>query len=357
MKMTYLQKDNHSRRRRNSPYGIAVFGGAVIVAILVIFRLIAPGVSIKIVATIAAPFNSITRAAGENTALVFRAITSSKNDLVYENKKLQDQVTLQSAALLDRKILLDENVSLKAMLNHPVKEKRIAAALITRPPFSPYDTFVLDLGSNSGIKVGDIVYAPNISISNDVGSSTSEVGTATSSATDTSNNIDLSGTATLSTTTTATSTVATTTKHKTTTLVEKAVSHTTVSTSTGVSSPLSSMKNVDSNLAVGVITEVFSNTSRVTLYSSSAQKNDVLIGQKNIPGVAEGLGGGGFRIKLPQNAGAEVGDTVTIAHFSPIVLGSIATVDGAPGDAFDYLYFKQPINVDRVEFVSVSISD
>ncbi len=35
------------------------------------------------------------------------------------------------------------------------------ARVLSKPPFTPYDSFVVDVGSDSGIEVGDLVYAHN----------------------------------------------------------------------------------------------------------------------------------------------------------------------------------------------------
>ncbi|MDD5318432.1 MAG: rod shape-determining protein MreC [Candidatus Pacebacteria bacterium] len=271
--MTYLQSD--SRRNKHSHYFIVlVVSALVILGFFSALRRWAPNFTASLVFSIAQPLQFLVHSAEGSTSLLFSAITSSRSDLVAENNQLKSQVAEQAAAMADRDVLAQENESLREMLNHPLnpKETRLAAALITRPPLSPYDTFIIDAGADRGLKEGDIVYAAG-------------------------------------------------------------------------------------TLAVGTVTEVFTDTSRITLFSSSGQSTNVLIseGSTTVPAVAEGLGGGGYRIKLPQNAGAAVGDVVTTSHFSPIVLGTIDHIDGTTGDAFLYLYFQQPINVNNLRLVSVAI--
>ena len=55
-----------------------------------------------------------------------------------------------------------------------------------------------------------------------------------------------------------------------------------------------------SSLPIGTVSDVYSNSSRVTLYSSSGQKVNVLVGKNNIKAEALGQGGGNFVIKIPR---------------------------------------------------------
>lgn len=58
--------------------------------------------------------------------------------------------------------LQNENTQLKSLLGRPDAENqkhRMLAYILKKPPFSAYDIFIIDLGSNNGIKVKDKVYA------------------------------------------------------------------------------------------------------------------------------------------------------------------------------------------------------
>lgn len=56
--------------------------------------------------------------------------------------------------------LQSENNALKELFNRSVdKEQMTLAAVLVRPPQTPYDSIVIDAGNNMGLIVGDIVYA------------------------------------------------------------------------------------------------------------------------------------------------------------------------------------------------------
>lgn len=64
---------------------------------------------------------------------------------------------LQSSIILE---LQKENAELKSMLNHRVSSSSVIAYIMKKPPFSAYDSFIVDIGVKSNVKVGDKVYAP-----------------------------------------------------------------------------------------------------------------------------------------------------------------------------------------------------
>lgn len=77
-----------------------------------------------------------------------------------EAARLRAQVALLEAKLADRDALYKETLDLKERLGRsdtPVA--RVLAGVLLSPPWSPYDTLVVDAGEAQGIKVGDLVYA------------------------------------------------------------------------------------------------------------------------------------------------------------------------------------------------------
>jgi cell shape-determining protein MreC len=80
--------------------------------------------------------------------------------LAAENESLRAQLASTSVALMDRNLLYAENIELKARLNRPASSTRsVLASVIMRPPASPYDTLMLDVGSDASVRVGDLVSA------------------------------------------------------------------------------------------------------------------------------------------------------------------------------------------------------
>ncbi len=63
-------------------------------------------------------------------------------------------------SMIDYNILKDENISLKELLGRkPVSKDLVLSNILTKPNYSPYDTIIIDAGSDVGVNVGNIVYA------------------------------------------------------------------------------------------------------------------------------------------------------------------------------------------------------
>ena len=64
-----------------------------------------------------------------------------------------------AAVEAERDALYQENLDLKARLNRDARVGRILGAVLLRPPATPYDTLVIDIGSDEGVAMGDTVSA------------------------------------------------------------------------------------------------------------------------------------------------------------------------------------------------------
>lgn len=81
-----------------------------------------------------------------------------KNRLISRSLSLEDEVTALKLKVVDYDILLKENQDLKNKLGRGFSSARLFTKVLSKPPRSPYDTFVVDLGSNAGVQIGDKVY-------------------------------------------------------------------------------------------------------------------------------------------------------------------------------------------------------
>lgn len=85
--------------------------------------------------------------------------------LFRNNLKINGEVELRAelasttAALADRNVLLKENTELKARLRRTDPRTVVLAGILQRPPGIPYDTFIVDVGSDAGVVAGDRVSA------------------------------------------------------------------------------------------------------------------------------------------------------------------------------------------------------
>jgi rod shape-determining protein MreC len=93
------------------------------------------------------------------------AVFVSKKTLIEENKKLREDVAISGAKLLDRNLLLEENAELKELLGRDVTTQNVFSVVLTKPNRSLYDTIVIDVGENAGVKKGDrVLYGGTIVI-------------------------------------------------------------------------------------------------------------------------------------------------------------------------------------------------
>ena len=80
-----------------------------------------------------------------------------KSSLIKENSRLNDELTLLRLTKIDHEILLKENQELKENLGINTNE-RVVGNILSKPPFSPFDTFVINIGLDHGVGLGNKVY-------------------------------------------------------------------------------------------------------------------------------------------------------------------------------------------------------
>ncbi len=88
----------------------------------------------------------------------FTAIIKTKETLSEENKELKIKLNQINSQYLFLKTLSEENKELKKMLGRQENNyKFILANVLAKPNLSPYDSLILDVGENYGVKKGDKV--------------------------------------------------------------------------------------------------------------------------------------------------------------------------------------------------------
>lgn len=155
--MNYLLRN----RKNNDGQNRKVFLGAGILIVLIIFlNFVTPNALAPLGSLshfVARPFliarNFIYERSG-GLGYYF----SSRQALIAQNEDLKNQLFSEQADLLNLKTLAAENESLKNLFGRTMATKGlILGTILQRPPFSPYDTFILDVGENEGIAKGDEV--------------------------------------------------------------------------------------------------------------------------------------------------------------------------------------------------------
>jgi cell shape-determining protein MreC len=107
------------------------------------------------------------------------------------------------------------------------------------------------------------------------------------------------------------------------------------------------------NIPIGRISEIYPKTSKAILFSSPGQKNEVLIGNQNIPAIASGRGGGQYEVELPRGVDVSEGDFVLLAGADTRPIGKVVLVDDSSTLPFQKILFSAPINIYQLRWVLV----
>lgn len=90
----------------------------------------------------------------------FFSFLDSKENLLRENKLLKDNLSKNELILINKKLILQENLALKKMLGRTELESNlILANVILKPGLSIYNSLIIDVGLENEIKKGDKVFA------------------------------------------------------------------------------------------------------------------------------------------------------------------------------------------------------
>ncbi|HVV39134.1 MAG TPA: rod shape-determining protein MreC [Candidatus Paceibacterota bacterium] len=147
------------RRRRGSSNSRlrAIIAVVLFVIVFLIVTLLRDPVS-GLLWRVAGPLSGVRNSAVAATSIFFSGF-SSQSSLAAENAALRAELASSSILLLDRTMLYTENLDLKSRLNRNPGFSSTLATVISRPPATPYDTLMLDIGSQHGVVVGDLVAA------------------------------------------------------------------------------------------------------------------------------------------------------------------------------------------------------
>ena len=94
------------------------------------------------------------------------SIIGSKNSLIAENQRLQEELTKANAELSIQKVVEKENDDLKSLLGrNDAKKSLVLGAVLEKPSISPFDVVIIDIGKNKGVQKGDkVLYEASIAI-------------------------------------------------------------------------------------------------------------------------------------------------------------------------------------------------
>jgi rod shape-determining protein MreC len=133
---------------------MAVF---VIIFLAGTFYLFFPKISNEGIFLIAKPLWGAKDYLAQESNVIFGTAFSDKEKLLTENLSLQRQLDEARTSLLSLENYKKENEELKGILGRNTSSKKILGVVLSKPNRSIYDTLVIDVGTNNGIKKDDAV--------------------------------------------------------------------------------------------------------------------------------------------------------------------------------------------------------
>jgi rod shape-determining protein MreC len=117
------------------------------------------------------------------------------------------------------------------------------------------------------------------------------------------------------------------------------------------------------NVPIGRISNVYSNSSKVILFSNSGEKTQIVVENKSVLAGTNigksvfleivGRGGGNFEMILSRDFTPQKGDEVVLPGITPYVVGVVETIISDPRDPFIKALLVSPVNVQELKFVEV----
>lgn len=150
--MTYLQRNKKEKKFKP----VLIILGLIL--ILSFFKV--PTLQ-NIAYKIGEPFFTVSRYISKplNPAISF---FKNKAKLQKENDELKNRILELESQVVSIEMLKDENEELRKISKN--QEEGKVGKIITRPPNSPYDTFVIDLGYNDGISVTNQAFVNGVRV-------------------------------------------------------------------------------------------------------------------------------------------------------------------------------------------------
>lgn len=107
--------------------------------------------------------------------------------------------------------------------------------------------------------------------------------------------------------------------------------------------------------AIGALTDVYTNTARVSLLSAPGEVHQafILSGGINIPVSFAGQGAGSIAGEVPAGTRVVVGDPITMPGVFGGFMGVISRVEAKNGESFKTIYLHLPVNLFELRFIEI----
>ena len=113
------------------------------------------------------------------------------------------------------------------------------------------------------------------------------------------------------------------------------------------------MVYISDTLIIGVISDVNSNSSIVTLFSNGGQENEVISSRTGSSFVIIGDGGSNFELEVPKETDILWGDVFTYPSARNSVLATVYFVDSNSQSSFKTVHLKFPSNIFQTKRVFI----
>jgi len=256
--MTYLQTNRRPAWRRSRIIALIL----ILVALAFFgFKYFAPQFVPGIAISIAKPF-------WRTELSVQLGTLKSPQELLNENEELRRQLAAAQVRLTTISSVETINQQLLTILGRASTTPYTLAAVLMRPPLAAFDEFIIDIGQDHNLNIGDKVFAPG-------------------------------------------------------------------------------------DVPIGEVSEVFSDTSKVTLYSTPGHSYEVLIGPAAIAASAAGRGGGQYEAEVPRSVRLTAGDFILAPSVNSKPFGIVQSVVSDPAQPFEKVLFAPPVNIYGLRWVLV----
>lgn len=305
---------NYQRTKPASKLATKIAVGAVV--LLALLRLVVPHAFASFFAGVFSPFwtleNFAVRSAVPENSIVFSSDSAFASSTVAE--------------------LLQENNELKSMLGRPVPQNSVLATVLSKPPFSAYDTLVVDAGSVQDVETGDKVYA----LANPVVYSTAA---------------DLPPSAATTSASLSSSSAALSLKKNSAANANAQIASTASQAASSTASTTPAVLQIE--IPIGQVAQTFGDTSIVSLFSSPGQTYPVEIGSYRVSATAVAEGSGMFEAMVPNNSNIAVGDPVIVPGIQTGVFASVVSVVSDPARPYSVVLFQSPVDPFSLYFVEI----
>ncbi len=145
------------KSKPKSRYNLKTILIGVFFVLLLLLSIVFPSFTTGVLHTAVKPF-WFAKDKSIDVSNYFFGFFSLKSSLIKQNTALEEELVNLRMTKIDYEILMKENEELRLGFGMSNGSNKIISNILSKPPQSPFDTFVIDAGSASGINVGDRVY-------------------------------------------------------------------------------------------------------------------------------------------------------------------------------------------------------